>query len=310
MRTLFAMRSTGNPVTPACVLLPGAVRPDPVRGRNRGPTGLSPPPSGDSACRGVVVHERAPSQAAAVAPRGGRAAARRAEQPPAPPTVRRAARRTGQASGGHAGSDIPAGGSSSADGSRTRAARPPAARHGDEQPAPGGRGRQPRARGGDRPEPAGGGRGPGRARPADRPGQETVHRLPALRQGRAGAAGCRPGAGDRDVLRSSPAHHRPGRHRLRRWSASQTSTRRAEAQKNVYYWADGTQMVATGGEAQPPDRHARRDPQEHAERGDLGRERELLDRLGRRPDGYRPRASSTWPRAARPRAARPSPSST
>ncbi|MFF4181728.1 transglycosylase domain-containing protein [Streptomyces sp. NPDC001691] len=180
-------------------------------------------------------HRRKPPQPQG----GGRAAARRAAQQS---SGRRAARPT-------AGSqDAPAASPSGSHGS-------PSAPH-PEEPSYGGRAEARRAqRGGGRrraPEPAGPPGGPGR------------------RAGRGGAAGGRP------PKKRFIDYPRFGKHGWRRWVPSwklvsacclscfgllvavigvayymvgvPDVARAATAQNNVYYWADGSQMVATGGE--------------------------------------------------------------
>ena len=84
----------------------------------------------------------------------------------------------------------------------------------------------------------------------------------------------------------------------------------AKAQNNVYYWSDGKQMVATGGETTGRSSTIDQIPEAMQNAVISAENKTFYDGLGRRPDGHRAAPCSTWPRAARPRVARPSPSST
>ncbi len=177
-------------------------------------------------------HRRKPPQ-----PQGGGRAAARRGQPGRPPAAAQHPRgATGSPSVPTAGTS-PYGGRAEARRAAQRGGGAAAGRRA------GGGGAAPRRRRRRR-----GGPGAG-AGAATAPGQEALHRLPALRTSTAGGAGCRPGSW-------SPALCvgffgclvGAGRHRATPWWACPTMQDRGQAQNNVYYWADGSQMVATGGE--------------------------------------------------------------
>ncbi len=214
-------------------------------------------------------HRRKPPQSNG----GGRAAGRRASSPPssrrsAAPRGARGSDDGPRAAGSHAHRDA---GPPRPSGGRAEARRAAQAR--------------PAAAGPPR-------RGVRTARAAARPPEHGQKRLSTTRAGArtAGAAGCRRGS---SAWASASASAAP----WWRWSGSpyamvgipERQRRRGLAEERLLLGRRQPHGGLRRRRLQPPGRAVRPDPQVHAGRGDLGGERDVLDRLRHRPEGHRAR---------------------